>query len=35
MPKLGPDMEIGIIEKWLKKEGEKVQVGDVILEINV
>jgi len=33
MPKLGPDMESGIIQKWLKKEGDKVEVGDVLLEI--
>ncbi len=33
MPELGPDMESGTIQKWLKKEGEKVKVGDVLLEI--
>jgi pyruvate/2-oxoglutarate dehydrogenase complex dihydrolipoamide acyltransferase (E2) component len=33
MPKLGPDMESGIIQKWLKKEGDKVEAGDVLLEI--
>jgi dihydrolipoamide dehydrogenase len=33
MPKLGPEMESGIIEKWVKKEGDKVNAGDVLLEI--
>ena len=33
MPKLGPDMESRIIQRWLKKEGEKVKVGDALLEI--
>lgn len=33
MPKLGPEMEYGIIQKWLKKEGDKVKAGDVLLEI--
>ncbi len=33
MPKLGPDMESGIIEKWLKKEGQKVETGEPLLEI--
>lgn len=33
MPKLGPDMESGIIQKWLKKEGDKVEAGDALLEI--
>ncbi|MBM3710281.1 MAG: hypothetical protein FJW61_07675 [Actinobacteria bacterium] len=33
MPKLGPDMESGTIQKWIKKEGDKVAAGDVLLEI--
>jgi len=33
MPKVGPDMEFGTIQKWLRKEGEKVEAGDVLLEI--
>jgi len=33
MPKLGPDMESGIIEKWLKKEGQKIESGEPLLEI--
>jgi len=33
MPKLGQTMEEGKIEKWAKKEGEKVEKGDVLLEI--
>lgn len=33
MPKLGQTMEEGIIEKWRKKEGEKVEKGDILLEI--
>jgi pyruvate/2-oxoglutarate dehydrogenase complex dihydrolipoamide acyltransferase (E2) component len=33
MPKLGPDMETGTIQKWLKKEGQKVESGEPLLEI--
>ena len=33
MPKLGLTMESGIIEKWYKKEGEKVEAGDVLFEV--
>lgn len=33
MPKLGPDMESGTIQKWLKKEGQKVETGEPLLEI--
>ncbi|MHB1347131.1 MAG: biotin/lipoyl-containing protein [Candidatus Humimicrobiaceae bacterium] len=33
MPKLGLSMETGIIKKWLKKEGDKVIKGDVLVEI--
>ena len=33
MPKLGQTMEEGIIERWVKKEGERVQKGDILLEI--
>jgi len=33
MPKLGETMEEGYINKWLKKEGEKVRKGEVILEV--
>ena len=33
MPKLGPDMESGTIEKWLKKEGQKIESGEPLLEI--
>lgn len=33
MPKLGLTMEDGIIERWLKKEGEKVEKGDPLAEI--
>lgn len=33
MPKAGSEMEEGQIVKWIKKEGDKVQEGDVILEI--
>ena len=33
MPKLGQTMEEGIIEKWRKKEGEKVEKGDILLDI--
>ncbi len=33
MPKLSPTMEEGNIAKWLKKEGEYVESGEVFLEI--
>lgn len=33
MPKLGMTMSKGIIIRWLKKEGEKVEQGDPLLEI--
>ncbi|MEQ9691304.1 MAG: pyruvate dehydrogenase complex E1 component subunit beta [Bauldia litoralis] len=33
MPALSPTMEEGTLAKWLKKEGDPVQPGDVIAEI--
>jgi len=33
MPKLGQTMEKGVIEKWIKKEGDEVKKGDILLEI--
>ena len=33
MPKAGSEMEEGQIVKWLKKEGDKVEAGEIILEI--
>ena len=33
MPKVGLTMQSGIIEHWLKKEGDYVEKGDLILEI--
>ncbi|MEP2119621.1 MAG: pyruvate dehydrogenase complex E1 component subunit beta [Bauldia litoralis] len=33
MPALSPTMEEGTLAKWLKKEGDSVQPGDVIAEI--
>ncbi|MBC7334159.1 MAG: biotin/lipoyl-binding protein, partial [Actinobacteria bacterium] len=33
MPKLGLTMETGKIEKWHKKEGDKVEQGDVLFEV--
>jgi len=33
MPKIGVLMETGKVEKWRKKEGDKVEVGDVLLEV--
>ena len=33
MPKLGLTMETGKIEKWHKKEGDKVEAGDVLFEV--
>ena len=33
MPALSPTMEAGTLAKWLVKEGDSVQSGDVIAEI--
>jgi pyruvate/2-oxoglutarate dehydrogenase complex dihydrolipoamide acyltransferase (E2) component len=33
MPKIGLTMETGTIEKWHKIEGEKVEKGEILLEI--
>jgi len=33
MPKLGQTMEEGKIARWVKKEGDRVEKGDVLLEI--
>lgn len=33
MPKLGPDMETGILCAWLKEEGEPVTAGEPLFEI--
>ena len=33
MPKLGQTVEESTVGKWLKKEGDKVEKGDVLLEI--
>ncbi len=34
MPKLSPTMEEGQLTRWLKKEGEKVSVGEPLAEID-
>ncbi len=34
MPKLSPTMEEGQLSRWLKKEGEKVTVGEPLAEID-
>jgi len=33
MPKLGLTMESGKIERWHKKEGDRVEAGDVLFEV--
>lgn len=33
MPKLSPTMESGTIQQWLKKVGDKVDSGDVFIEV--
>ena len=33
MPALSPTMEEGTLSKWLKKEGDRIESGDVIAEI--
>lgn len=34
MPKLSPTMTEGVIAKWHKKPGDKIEAGDVLLEIS-
>ncbi len=33
MPKLGQTMEEGKVEKWVKKEGDRVEKGEILLEV--
>lgn len=33
MPKLGPEMKSGVLCAWLKNEGDRVNVGDPLFEI--
>ncbi|MBA4010094.1 MAG: hypothetical protein C0486_15115, partial [Erythrobacter sp.] len=33
MPALSPTMEQGTLAKWLKQEGDTIQPGDIIAEI--
>lgn len=33
MPKLSPTMEEGTVAKWHKREGEKVEAGDLLIEV--
>lgn len=33
MPKLSDTMTEGTVVRWLKKEGEEVEIGDIIAEI--
>jgi pyruvate/2-oxoglutarate dehydrogenase complex dihydrolipoamide acyltransferase (E2) component len=33
MPKFGLTMKEGLIEKWHKKEGDMVKVGDILFEV--
>lgn len=33
MPKLGMTMETGVLTKWLKKEGDKVEKGEPVFEL--
>ena len=34
MPKLSPTMEEGQLARWLKKEGDKVSIGEPLAEID-
>src|SRR5258708_26241891 len=34
MPKLSPTMEEGQLARWLKKEGDKVSIGEPLVEID-
>ncbi len=33
MPALSPEMKFGKVAKWLKREGERVEAGDILAEI--
>ena len=33
MPALSPTMESGDIATWVRKEGEKIAAGDLLLEV--
>ena len=33
MPALSPTMAEGVIASWVKKEGERVDIGDIVAEI--
>jgi pyruvate dehydrogenase E2 component (dihydrolipoamide acetyltransferase) len=33
MPSLSPTMEVGVISTWKKKAGEKIEIGEVLAEI--
>ena len=33
LPKLSPTMEEGVLVKWIKKEGEQVEPGDLVAEV--
>ena len=33
MPKMGETMEKGTIEKWRKKEGDKIEKGDILYDL--
>lgn len=33
MPKLSPEMESGVLCAWLKDEGDAVEIGDALFEI--
>src|SRR3989337_1630173 len=33
MPKLGETMEEGTIARWVKKEGDEIKKGEILLEI--
>lgn len=35
MPKLGHLMEEGMVGRWLKQVGEKVEKGDILLEVEM
>ncbi len=33
MPRLSPTMEEGVVAKWVKKEGDKINPGDIVAEV--
>lgn len=33
MPRLGEDMQYGVVVEWLKKESERIEKGEILLRV--